>query len=332
MADWHHPLLAWALLSAFGLSGQTAGLSVTADRDSIGLGEPLTLTLQSDEPLVEGKRYAWPNWNQGDTLAQGWEVIGWGQVDSVRSPVVESALRRTQTVEVLAWDTGFRVIAPLVLPGTAGDTLISEPILIEVGLTPLEDTPAPKPLQGYRAYSWSWWERLLHSLPYLLAGLAILAFAWWWSKRKAKPTPEATPVPTQPDVPAHLAALRILERLLQEQPWLQGEGKSTQSELSEAIRIHLQGTLGIKALERTSDELQAQLRSGTAPGIAPEDARWLVATLLQSDLVKFAKQELSADAHMNSIRSAMTWIQRTAPQDPEDAPSESDATETENDV
>ena len=37
-----------------------AVFSVTADRDSVGIGEVLSLTLESDESITEGQRWTWP--------------------------------------------------------------------------------------------------------------------------------------------------------------------------------------------------------------------------------------------------------------------------------
>ena len=45
------------------------------------------------------------------TLPQGWEILQAGPIDN-GLPLLDAGLRRTQRIEVLAWDTGFKVIEP----------------------------------------------------------------------------------------------------------------------------------------------------------------------------------------------------------------------------
>ena len=89
--------------------------------------------------------------------------------------------------------------------------------------------------------------------------------------------------------------------------------------LSEAVRIHLQGSFGVKALERTTDELAQTLRSAPIAGLAQADSDWMVALLQRSDMVKFAKQDMDGDAHLRVVRESIAWISRTIPGDTSDS-------------
>jgi len=290
-----------------------AAFSVTADQDSVGIGEVLTLTLESDESITEGQQWTWPALAAGDSLAQGWEILSVGAIDSAASLALDAGIRRTQAVEILAWDTGFRVIEPLQLGGD--NPVLSAPLLIQIGAHALEDNPAPRPMQGYTHFEWTWWERLMRILPPLLLVLGLAAAAWWVLKQLRNRESVIPPplVPQEPAKPAHLTALRMLEALEVDQPWKDGEGKEAQAQLSEAVRLHLQGTFGVKALERATEELTAHLTGAPIRGLDGDDARWLVSLLRQSDLVKFAKQDLSSDAHLHAVREALAWVRRTSP-------------------
>jgi len=306
-----------------------ASLTVVADRDSVGIGESLTLTVEFDQPLTGGQTWEWPTWTAGDSLPQGWELLQVGPVDSAASPLLDAGLRRTQRIEVLAWDTGFKVIEPLSLASADGMSVTSQALLVQVGAVALEDNPAPKPMQGYTHFTWTWWERALRILPTALALLAVVALLWWgykrWSQRETADAMEDKPV--VPSEPAHVVALRMLESLAAEQPWLQGQGKEAQATLSEAVRLHLQGTFGVKALERATEELSAHLLSGPVRGLDRGDATWLVDVLRRSDLVKFAKQSMAADAHAHTVQEAIDWVRRTTPR-MEDVPSDSTGSES----
>lgn len=296
-------------------------LTWTLERDSVGVGEPLEVVLTSDEPLLGGRRWTWPSLEVGDTLPQGWEIIAVSALDSMASPVLESGLRRSQQVVVMAWDTGVKVLEPVALSDTSGMAARTEARLVEVGMMAIGAAEAPKPLQGFRAYSWTLWERILQVLPWGIAALILALLGRWafrlWSRREISETgPE---IPTEERVPAHITALSMLRRLESEAPWLRGGGKEAQAILSEAVRLHLQGSFGVKALERTTDELSRSLRDAPVRGMDAEQCAWVISLLERSDLVKFAKQDLEGDAHLRVVRESIRWVEQTAPRAQEDA-------------
>ncbi|MDA9863526.1 hypothetical protein N9C70_00485 [Flavobacteriales bacterium] len=307
--------------------GQTGpALNLLVDRDSIGVGEPLQVQLISDEPLQGGKHWQWPTLIPGDTLAQGWEILSVSDLDSSASPVLDAGLRRQQNIAIMAWDTGMMVLAPIALldSGTvAAQTPLAE---IEVRLVPLEANAAPKPMQGFKVYQFTWWERLKFALPWIFGVVAIALLGRWlyrkWQSRELHEVAEGAPI--VPEIPAHVTALALLRQLEQDQPWTDGRGKEAQAVLSEAVRVHLQGSFGVKALERTTDELAQTLRSAPIRGMAADESDWMIALLQRSDLVKFAKQDMDGDAHLRVVQESIAWINRTIPA-PSDDPSRGDS-------
>ena len=307
--------------------GQDApALTLALDRDSVGVGEPLVLNLISDEPLAGGRQWQWPALSAGDSLPQGWEILSVSDIDSSASPVLDAGLRRQQQVVVMAWDTGMKVLEPLSLTDSGAVAASSEALLLEVGLVPLETNAAPKPMQGFKPYGFTWWERIRGVLPYLLGAILTALLARWiykrWRNREEHVLEEISePVP---EVPAHITALAMLRNLESDRPWNAGRGKEAQATLSEAVRLHLQGSLGVKALERTTDELAQTLLSAPVRGMAPSERHWVVQILQHSDLVKFAKQDMDGDAHLRVIRESIEWVERTTPQSEEDASDNTD--------
>jgi hypothetical protein len=309
-------LLLLLLSAACGLHAQTQPtLALDIARDSAGVGEPIELTLTSDEPLEGGRNWEWPSIAVGDSLARGWEVIELSPLDSSASPVLEAGLRRTQTLTIMAWDTGTKVIEPLSLKDSGGVASSTQAALVEVVPMLLEENPAPKPMQGFKAYRWTWWERLIQVLPWILAlAVLILGGRWAYRKWKEKETAEAVEETAEvPSEPAHVLALRMLRTVEADAPWTRGEGKEAQAVLSEAVRLHLQGTFGVKALERTTDELSRTLTQSPVRGLPEEETQWILALLERSDLVKFAKQDMDGDAHLRVIRESIAWVERTPP-------------------
>ena len=303
----------WLSLSLSAQDGPALRLSVA--EDSVGVGQPLPIQLTSDEPLSGGRRWNWPALKAGDSLAQGWEVIRVDPIDSSASPELDAGLRRSQQIVIMAWDSGMKVIEPLFLMDSAGIAASTEARLMEVGLVPLEADAVPKPMQGFRAFSWTWWERLLAWLPYLLGAMALAWLVRWGIRRwqNRVPITELETADPEPLVPAHETALAMLRELETEKPWLQGKGKEVQVIVSHAIRLHLQGSFGVKALERTTDEVAQTLRQAPVLGLDENDGSWVVAILQRSDLVKFAKQSMDGDAHLRVIQESIAWVERSTP-------------------
>ncbi|MCH1576276.1 MAG: hypothetical protein L7S67_08370 [Flavobacteriales bacterium] len=299
--------------AAWGQTGPAFNLLV--DRDSIGVGEPLQLQLISDEPLQGGKHWQWPTLIPGDSLAQGWEILSVSELDSSASPVLDAGLRRQQNIAIMAWDTGMMVLAPIVLLDS-GEVAAKTPLMeIEVGLVPLEANAAPKPMQGFKVYQFTWWERIKFVLPWIFGAVAIALLGRWlyrkWQSREPQEAEAGAPI--VPKIPAHITALALLRQLEQDKPWTEGRGKEAQAVLSEAVRVHLQGSFGVKALERTTDELAQTLRSAPIRGMAADESDWMIALLQRSDLVKFAKQDMDGDAHLRVVQESIAWINRTIP-------------------
>ena len=312
------------------LGAQTPpSLSLVIEKDSAGVGEPIALELISDEPLEGGRQWDWPELAVGDSLPQGWEILETSGIDSVASPELDAGIRRSQRIVVLAWDTGIKVMEPFSLTDSAGVAASTQAALIEIGLASFQTDAAPKPMQGFKPYTWTFWEQLRKVLPWfgLLAALAL--FVWLarraWKRRRTDV--DAEPVLEKPKEPAHIVALRMLRNLEREAPWTRGNGKEAQTILSEAVRLHLQGSFGVKAMERTTSEVSASLRQAPVQGLDDGEAQWIVALLERSDLVKFAKQDMDGDAHLRVIRDCIDWVERTMPkesaegEDPDSLPS-----------
>ena len=132
----------------------------------------------------------------------------------------------------------------------------------------------------------------------------------WKDRETSLPLEETEQAPTEP---AHVIALRMLRTVEMDAPWTRGEGKEAQAILSEAVRLHLQGSFGVKALERTTEELSRTLTQSPVRGLPEGEAQWILALLERSDLVKFAKQDMDGDAHVRVIRESIAWVERTQP-------------------
>lgn len=295
-----------------GLTSWAKEASVTADRDSLRMGEPVYLSLRVCHDIsTDSITVQWPNWPE--ELIPGVEVL---LADTQRTYVPDADAPyfhcQEQVLVVTAWDTGFVALPPFALTTTAGQ-LQTEPLLLysvgpEVDHSgTFQDIKPPLPL----AYTNTDW--LIDHWYYVLAGL-LGAAALTWFLLRSKPVPENTPTPEAPrEAIPHIQAFEALEALQKQQLWQQGKIKRYHSALSDVFRQYLEGRYQIAALEATSDEIMDALRGRGLPADVLQE---LAPTLHISDLVKFAKYNPSSTEHQTALEAVHRFVERTRSQFP----------------
>jgi hypothetical protein len=106
--------------------------------------------------------------------------------------------------------------------------------------------------------------------------------------------------------------MKELDALEEQRLWQQGEHKAYQSRITDILRSYIEARYLVSALERTTDELMAELRVSALP----VDERIRLENMLRAaDLVKFAKVVPTALEHEQLLVSARQFVQATAPSD-----------------
>lgn len=147
--------------------------------------------------------------------------------------------------------------------------------------------------------SLGWWWLAAGAAAAVAAALALRA-----RRRGREPTP-----PVAIDVPAHVRALRELQR------W-RGAARATAAEVeafyvgvSQVLRVYLEQRFGLHAPERTTEEFLRELESGD--GLARRHRSELERFLSQCDMVKFAKVVPSAEEHDRTFALAEAFVDST---------------------
>ena len=156
---------------------------------------------------------------------------------------------------------------------------------------------------------------------YLLWGLLVLlllgAGAWYllrWLDRRGKHLGDLfRPAPPQP---AHVVAIKALERLHHQKLWQNSKYKEYYSELTDILRTYISGRWGIGAMEMTTDEIVAAMRDIELPDKAAMD---LVTILRDGDLVKFAKDTPDAEQNENDYLKSYYFVEETKPAEEHEA-------------
>jgi hypothetical protein len=144
-------------------------------------------------------------------------------------------------------------------------------------------------------------------LVYVLLGLVAAGLIAWgvvkWIRR-----PRPLVVAVKPLAPLNVRTLAALDKLKAEDLPAHGHVKDFYFRLSEIIRGYLGERYGFEALECTSPELIASLRKLRTPGL-PEDK--LMRFVSESDMVKYAKAEATAESCAQSIAFGYELVEKT---------------------
>jgi hypothetical protein len=147
-------------------------------------------------------------------------------------------------------------------------------------------------------------------LPWLAGGLGVLliiGLVIWIVVRKRKNKPVFGPV--KPIVPAHVKALKSLEKLRDERIWQQGKIKEYHTRLSDIVRIYLWDRYRIQAIEMTTTETMEAVQKIELTEVNRNE---LSQILRLADLVKFAKYQPLPDENDSGIRNAISFVTTTA--------------------
>jgi len=294
-------------------NGFSQSVTMTLDTNVITIGSPVGLHIHADRDIERGSgSFDWPAWN--DTLPGGIEILQRSLLDTlaVSSEDGRDVIRVSQTLLITSWDSGFRAIPPVELVWS-GDTLLSNPLLLEVLLTaPGEPGKIAAPAD-IRRVQWTWQERARQWLPWVLGILLAGAAAIWLGRRLAQRKPEASDhIEKKPEVPlepAHVIALRELERIEKEAIWKEGRVKEHHASVSQVLRVYFEHRYAFKAMERSTDEIRNGLVHLPIRRVEQELA---IEVLQITDLVKFAKWNPTTDDHHRIIDCCMRFVEQTA--------------------
>jgi hypothetical protein len=150
---------------------------------------------------------------------------------------------------------------------------------------------------------------LLWGLAGLLAAAALGYGAWRLFQKYRGRAAAVVELPAPLDVRTR----RALDSLKSEDLPTKGNVKDFYFRLSEIVRGYLGERYGFDALECTSSELMTKLRRMPTPGL-PEDG--LLRFVSESDLVKYARAESSADSCREALAFGYELLDKTWPPPP----------------
>ncbi len=300
---------------------QAQRLKATARLDSanILIGDQIKLFLEIDYP----KDFEIEFPNVPDTLQNLIEVLERSGIDTIQLDN-ENFEKQIQAYTITSFDSGSYRIAPKwfkIRKDGKVDSIPTNGVSLFVHTMAIDTTrsitdikmPYDAPLT------------LKEVTPYILGVIligAIIFLILYSIKRKKKNQP-LFKLPTKPKEPAHIIALRELDRIKNEKIWQKEKTKQYYSEVTDALRNYIEDRFEIPAMEQTTDEILESFRY-RKDLLKDKTFQNLSQILSLADLVKFAKYKPLPDDDNLTLVNSYFFVNETKkeeikkPEKPED--------------
>lgn len=278
-------------------------------RDSVLIGDQLMYGVEL-RLVEEGTQFAFPQW-QNDPRGGITAVSPW-LIDTVKVTKQKKGLPRLLDIKaglvITSFDEGLYELPQIILQRQSKDgvvdTLYFDPIRLEVKTMPVDTaTFVPHDIKGQIRYPVTVGE----VLPWAIAGqwivlLIILAVCLYIMFRKKGE------IFVRPKEPAHIVALRELDKYRGKEMWAPAKQKAFYSGVTDALREYISERYEIGAMEMTTSELFEDLKKTGAPDELLAEMKQLFEL---ADFVKFAKFVASDEDNAAALPLAVRFVTQT---------------------
>ncbi|WP_418991062.1 hypothetical protein [Alistipes sp.] len=286
----------------------TPAVRARVEPDSIGIGDRFDYVIEVDKDLVQVVQF--PEFTPAHH----------GEIELVESLPVDTLSREGRRLRLLkryrlaAFEEGrYNLGAARVLYADKNivDTLRShDSVYLEVTTFRIDSTSQsiydlkPQKNLPFRFREISGFLYLGAWILVLLTGI-FFALRYWLASRGKGLGDLFKPAPPQPP---HVVAIRALEALHHQKLWQNNRHKQYYSQLTDILRTYIDGRWGVSAMEMTSDEIIAAMRTVELQDKARMD---LTAILRDADLVKFAKATPDGEQNEADYLKAYYFVEET---------------------
>jgi hypothetical protein len=292
-------------------------IKATARLDSanILIGDQVKFFLEVDHPKSIEVEFP----NVPDTIKQKIEVLNRSAPDTFLLKD-ESYQKQIQSFLITCFDSGSYRIPPywfkINFKGRI-DSIPSNGVTLNVHTMPVDTARGPTDIKMPYGAPLTLKEVTPYILGIMLLG-AIIFFIVYSIKRKKANKPIFS-LPQKPREPAHIIALRELDRIKNEKLWQQGKIKEFYSEVTETLRKYIEHRFEIPAMEKTSDETLESFRFRR--DLIDEKSFDNLSQLLKlADLVKFAKYKPLPDDNSLTLVNAYFFVNETKKEEKKEIP------------
>lgn len=314
------------------MQAQKASAHASVQPSEILIGEQALINLQVIAP--KDMEILFPVYQ--DSIVNGLEVLSMGNSDTT---IVDNVRTINVKYLVTSFDSTLYYIPSMPISDGV-DTIYSNSFGLKVTAPELKDSTLAylermkagetdsidfnelqlndiKPIQK-APFSWKDLLSLLWIPLIILVLLAIIGAIIYLIIKKNKKGYFFTPPPL---LPAHVRAMKSLDKIKEEKIWQQERYKEFYTQLTDVLRRYINERFGINSLEMTSREILSIIRTK-----AEEDSVYnnLKQVLTVADLVKFAKYKPFIDENDLSLMNSYFFVNQTKEDDPLPDKSEGD--------
>jgi hypothetical protein len=289
---------------------EVKGFELSVNKDTILIGDHITLSVK-----YKFNPYLIPSFPQiKDTIVPGVELVRELPIDTVRSQNIISEYIKKYIIT--SFDSGhYFIMFPVVVENPDNienpDTIMSNIVQFHVNTIPVDTltykmydikSPISYPVTLQEILFWVF--TVIIGIALVIA--AIILYRRWKNKQplfgKAKPK-----------IPPHIIAFKELSTLRTEKLWQQGKMKLYYTRITDIIRKYIEGRFSIPAMEKTSDEILADIKKNKIDEMYSFDK--IREMFYTSDLAKFAKYQPSPDENEESFKTAFEFVTNTQPKE-----------------
>ena len=287
---------------------QQVNVTATLDSTLILIGGQIDLKLEVSQP--SNLKINFPLFT--DTITKNVEIVEKGEIDSLR--LDNNRLVLSQLYRITSFDSGLHYIPPIqfeVIQNNARNIAESNALSLMV-VNPFKEVDPQKgvtDIKGPQKAPFKISEIL--GFIYLYGGIALALGLLIWLilyLRKNKGEGGISLAKPKPLEPAHVIALRELDKIKELKLWEQNKVKEFYTQISNTIRTYIEHRYDAPALEQTSIEIFNSLKS---IDIDKKSMEQLTQVLELSDLVKFAKFQPLPDENGLTLMNSYFFVNQT---------------------
>ena len=276
------------------------------DSTNILIGDQVKLFLEIDHPKNVGIEFP----SLPDTMAGNIEIISRLEKDTFGMDD-EAFQKQIQSFLITSFDSGSHRIPPFWFKIDMNGRIDSVPtngVTLNVYSMEIDTTRGPTDIK----MPYSAPVTLKEVIPYILGAILIgaIIFLILYSLKRRKNNKPFISLPKKPKEPAHVVALRELDRIRNEKLWLKGKTKQYYSEITETLRKYIEDRFNIPAMEQTTDETLESFRI-KRDLLKTKTFENIQQILKLADLVKFAKYHPQPDDDNMTLMNAYFFINDT---------------------
>lgn len=293
------------ILSTLGARAQESAVKATIDKDSILIGDHVTLSLEIS--LDKSHQFGFPMFK--DTIFPGIELVEDLPMDTLRNEEAGVVLQKRYIVTSFDSAQYYFAIPYLLQRGSLVDTFLTEPLSLYVNTIPIDTaTYVMYDIKDVVQYPYTFKE----ILPWILLGFAILLLILLaiymymrWKRNK--------PIFFKPKKvePPYIVAMRELQKLKEDKVWQQDKVKQYYTRLTDILRVYIEDSFTIQAMEKTSQEILQDIEKVDLSQKYPLIKLREMFTI--ADLAKFAKYTPAPDENERAYITVAEFVEATKP-------------------